>query len=46
MPSGKWQAVFYRDTVNHYIGCFNTKEEAINARAKALAEYENKTKSA
>lgn len=40
-PSGKWISSFCIDQSKHYVGTFETKKEAMDARNKAIKEHNN-----
>lgn len=42
VPSGNYQASFCRNYKTIYVGTFNTKEEALNARQRAIKEYDTR----
>ncbi len=42
VPSGRWKANFWRNNKCHYVGTYDTKEEAYEARMKALRIYNQK----
>ena len=45
-PYNTWTAIFYANGKKHHVGTYKTKEEAINARAKAINMYNKTNKSA
>ena len=45
-PHGKWLAKFCAEGKTFHVGTFNTKEEAIKEREKAIEKYKNKKASA
>ena len=43
-PHGRWISDFWADGKKHHVGTFDTKQEAINERSKAMAKFlRNKT---